>query len=128
MNGLMPELLRSLDLQHMVEKIGEGTLLDFAEYSLLRESADAKLYHLLGKVCSASQQAEASNRQGEEDLRKLQDACLRVSHLLQASCLALRRLQLDHQDQRLVREALESQLSYMQACLQRSLAGFDSSA
>ena len=128
MSGLMPELLRSLDLQPMVEKIGEGTLLDFAEYSLLRESADAKLYHLLGKVCSASQQTETSNRQGEEDLRKLQDACLRVSHLLQASCLALRRLQLDLKDQRLVREALESQLTYMQACLQRSLASFDSGA
>ncbi|MFJ4396985.1 hypothetical protein [Pseudomonas sp. NPDC089396] len=128
MSGLMPELLRSLDLQPMVEKIGEGAVLDFVEYSLLRESADAKLYHLLAKVCSASQRAEASNRQGEENLRKLQEACLRVTHLLQASCLALRRLQLDHQDQRLAREALESQLAYMQACLQRSLVSFDSSA
>jgi hypothetical protein len=61
-------------------------------------------------------------------LHKLQDACLRVAHLLQTSCLALRRLQLDHQDQRLAREALEGQLAYMQACLRRSLASFDDSA
>ncbi len=124
MSGLMAELIRSLDLQPTLEKLNEGEVLDYAQYSLLRESADAKLYHLLGKVRSAGPE-QASNLQGEEELRKLQDACLRVSHLLQASCLALRRLQLDYQDQRLAREALEGQLAYMQACLQRSLASFD---
>jgi hypothetical protein len=67
-------------------------------------------------------------QQSEQDLQTLQDACLRVSHLLQTSCLALRRLQLDYQDQRLAREALESQLAYMQACLRRSLSSFDRSA
>jgi hypothetical protein len=51
-----------------------------------------------------------------------------VSQLLQTSCLALRRLQLDYKDQRLAREALESKLAYMQACLRRSLASFDRSA
>jgi hypothetical protein len=64
----------------------------------------------------------------EQDLHELQLSCSRMSHLLQASCLALRRLQLDVQDQRLAREALEGQIAYMQACLRRSLASFDESA
>jgi len=42
--------------------------------------------------------------------------------------MALRRLPLDLQDQGLAREALESQIAYMQACLRRSLASFDESA
>jgi len=128
MSGLMPELLRSLDLQPMVESVQRGVVLDFAQYSVLRESADAKLYHLLGKLRRRGQQSDTCHQQGEDDLRKLQDACLRVCHLLQTSCLALRRLELDYQDQRLAREVLESQLAYMQACLRRSLASFDSSA
>lgn len=116
MSSLIPELLRSLDLQLTIGKVNEGAALDFAQYSLLRESADAKLHHLLGKV------------QGVEDPCKLQEACMRVSHLLQTSCLAMLRLQLDCQDQQLAREALEGQLACMQACLQRSLACFDSIA
>lgn len=46
----MLELLRSLDLQPTLEQVDQGTSLDFAQYSLLRESADAKLYHLMRKV------------------------------------------------------------------------------
>ena len=125
MSGLMRELLRSLDLQPTVDKVHNGVVLDYAQYSLLRESADAKLYHLMGKVHSKSKDHPAGNVQSEEELRKLQDACVRVAHLLQTSCLALRRLQLDYQDQRLATQALESQLAYMQACLRRSLASFD---
>jgi len=113
MKGEMQALLRSLDLQPTVEKVQEGVVLDFAQYSVLRDSADAKLYHLIGKVGGA-----------KDDLHELQEACLRVSRLLQTSCLALRRLQLDYEDQCLAREVLESQLAYMGACLQRSLASF----
>ncbi|QJQ13612.1 hypothetical protein A3L25_021240 [Pseudomonas putida] len=124
----MRELLSSLDLQPTVDKVEQGITLDFAQYSLLRDSADAKLYQLLHKVNRNGNLEPATRQQSERDLRTLQDACLRVSHLLQTSCLALRRLQLDFQDQRLAREALESQLAYMQACLRRSLASFDRSA
>jgi len=128
MSGEMRELLSSLDLQPTVDKVEQGITLDFAQYSLLRDSADAKLYQLLHKVNRNGNLEPATRQQNERDLRTLQDACLRVSHLLQTSCLALRRLQLDFQDQRLAREALESQLAYMQACLRRSLASFDRSA
>ncbi|MBH3415738.1 hypothetical protein [Pseudomonas putida] len=128
MSGEMRELLSSLDLQPTVDKVEQGITLDFAQYSLLRDSADAKLYQLLHKVNRNGNLEPATRQQSERDLRTLQDACLRVSHLLQTSCLALRRLQLDFQDQRLAREALESQLAYMQACLRRSLASFDRSA
>jgi len=128
MSGEMRELLSSLALQPTVDKVEEGVTLDFAQYSLLRDSADAKLYQLLHKVNRNGNLEPATRQQSERDLRTLQDACLRVSHLLQTSCLALRRLQLDFQDQRLAREALESQLAYMQACLRRSLASFDRSA
>ena len=128
MSGEMRELLSSLDLQPTVDKVEEGVTLDFAQYSLLRDSADAKLHQLLQEVNRNGNLEPATRQQSDRDLRTLQDACLRVSHLLQTSCLALRRLQLDFQDQRLAREALESQLAYMQACLRRSLASFDRSA
>jgi hypothetical protein len=128
MSGEMRELLSSLNMQPTVDNVEQGITLDFAQYSLLRDSADAKLYQLLHKVNRNGNLEPATRQQSERDLRTLQDACLRVSHLLQTSCLALRRLQLDFQDQRLAREALESQLAYMQACLRRSLASFDRSA
>lgn len=128
MRGQMWELLSSLDLQPTVDKVQQGVVLDFAQYSLLRDSADAKLRHLMHKVNGNTELEPTVRLQSEQDLLRLQDACLRVSHLLQTSCLALRRLQLDHQDQRLAREALESQLAYMQACLCRSLDSFDRSS
>lgn len=46
----MLELLRCLDLQPTLEQVDQGTSLDFAQYSLLRESADARFYHLMRKV------------------------------------------------------------------------------
>ncbi|MFP3449922.1 hypothetical protein SB765_33880, partial [Pseudomonas sp. SIMBA_067] len=76
-------MLRSADLQPTVDKVQEGELLDFAQYSLLRDSADAKLYHLMGKVRGHHGLEASARQQGEEDLRALQEACLRVSHLLQ---------------------------------------------
>ncbi|WP_029887737.1 MULTISPECIES: hypothetical protein [Pseudomonas] len=125
MSGAMWELLCSLDLQPTIDQIDQGVSLDFAQYSLLREAADAKFYQLMRKVEGYRVPGPIARQQSEHDLQTLQDACLRVSHLLQSSCLALRRLQLDHQDQRLAREALQSQLAYMQACLRRSLESFD---
>ncbi|HDS1817410.1 TPA: hypothetical protein QEM96_002053 [Pseudomonas putida] len=125
MKGQRQALLRSVDLQPTVDKVQEGEVLDFAQYSLLRDSADAKLYQLMGKVRSHGGLQSSVMQQGETDLFALQAACLRVSHLLQTSCLALQRLQLDHHDQCLAREVLESQVAYMQACLQRSLGSFD---
>lgn len=125
MSGRRLELVRCANVQPMMEKVQANRLLDFAEYSVLREAADAKLYHLMGKLQGSDCLDPATRLQGEEDLRKLQEACLRVSHLLQTSCLAIRRLQLDLKDQHLAREALECQLAYMQACLRRSLLSFD---
>ncbi|WP_449434083.1 hypothetical protein [Pseudomonas putida] len=133
------ELIGSLDLQPTVDKIRSNMDLDFAEYSLLREAVEAKFYHLRGKVrgngareLSAALQSEQQLRklqdasiQGEEDLRRLQDACLRVAQLIQTSCLALRQLQLDHRDLRLLREAMESQMAFMHACMHRSLANIE---
>ena len=125
MSGAMWELRCSLDLQPTIDQVDQGVSLDFAQYSLLREAADAKFYQLMRKVEGYGVPGPIARQQSEHDLQTLQDACLRVSHLLQSSCLALRRLQLDHQDQRLAREALQSQLAYMQACLRRSLESFD---
>lgn len=128
MSGLMHELLRSLDLQPTIEAVQRDSRLDFAQYALLREAADAKLYHLMGKVRHKLEQHPMDNLPVEQDLHELQQSCTRMSQLLQTSCLALRRLQLDVQEQRLAREALESQITYMKACLRRSLASFDESA
>jgi len=103
MIGQLPELLRSLNLQPTMDKVQRGTVLDYAQYSVLRDSADAKLHLLLSRVHLLSPQRAANNLHGEEELRKLQEACLRACHLLQTSCLALRRLELDCNDQRLAR-------------------------
>ncbi|MDD2134203.1 hypothetical protein [Pseudomonas kurunegalensis] len=128
MKGERGALLSSVDLQPTLDMVEQGVALDFARYSLLRDSADAKLYGLM-KTVNASSVLNAADRESSlQDFLILQDTCQRVSHLLQTSCLALRRLQLDYKDQRLAREALESQLAYMQACLRRSLASFDRSA
>lgn len=128
MKGERGALLSAVDLQPTLDMVEQGVALDFTQYSLLRDSADAKLYGLM-KTVNASSVLNAADRENSlQDFLILQDTCQRVSHLLQTSCLALRRLQLDHKDQRLAREALESQLAYMQACLRRSLASFDRSA
>ncbi|MBK4987839.1 MULTISPECIES: hypothetical protein [unclassified Pseudomonas] len=127
MTGDIWELLNSLDLQSTVAKVEQGVALDFAQHSLLREVADARFYQLMRKVSAASLEP-ATRELIEADLRALQEACLHVAHLLQISCLALRRLGLDAAEQRLAREALESQQACIQACLRRSLASFDRSA
>ncbi|RII78540.1 hypothetical protein [Pseudomonas monteilii] len=128
MKGERGALLSSVDLQPTLGMVEQGIALDFARFSLLRDSADAKLYGLM-KTVNASSVLNAADRENSlQDLLILQDACLQVSRLLQTSCLALRRLRLDHEAQCLAREALESQLACVQACLRRSLASFDRSA
>ncbi|AZL69731.1 MULTISPECIES: hypothetical protein [Pseudomonas] len=124
MNSRRLALVGSVDLQPTLEKVQKDDVLEFAEYSMLRESADAKLYQLMNKVRAGQGLAPATLFDGEEDLRRLQEASMRMAHLLQTSCLALRRLGLEQQDKHLAREALEYQLAYMQACLRRSMASF----
>ena len=128
MKGETGELFSSVDLQPTLDMVEQGVALDFARYSLLRDSADAKLYRLMKIVNDCGTLHTADRDNSLQDLLMLQDACLQVSRLLQTSCLALRRLQLDCKEQRRAREALESQLGYVKACLRRSLASFDRSA
>jgi hypothetical protein len=56
MGGRRLELVGSLDLKPTVDKVQDGIALDFAQYSLLREAADAKLYKLMASVQGASRQ------------------------------------------------------------------------
>lgn len=124
MNSRRLALVGSVDLQPTLEKVQKDDVLGFAEYSMLRESADAKLYQLMNKVRARQGQPSSTVFDGEEDLRRLQEASVRMAHLLQTSCLALRRLGLTRQDKHLAREALEYQLAHIQACLRRSMASF----
>nr|WP_256674252.1 hypothetical protein [Pseudomonas sp. DE0010] len=128
MTGEMWKLLCSLNLQTTTEKVEQGIALDHAQHSLLREVADAKFYHLMRKIEANTALEEGRRQQAEQELLALQLACTRVAHLIQTSCLALRRLNLDAEDQRLAREALESHQAFIKACLRRSLGSFDRSA
>lgn len=112
MSSSCPQLAYSANLQPALDKVQGGQTLDFAEYRVLRDSADAKLDYLLRKF------------EGQYELEQLRQASVRMAHLLQSSCLALGRLDLDPEDKRRAREALEQQLAYMQACLRRSMASF----
>lgn len=107
------ELVRSADLQSTLEKVENNQPLDFAEYRMLQDSASARLDQLLRRL------------DYPHDLEELRLASMSMAHLLQSSCLALRRLGLDEQDKRLAREALEAQMAYLQACLRRSIISFD---
>jgi len=112
MSSKYPQLVYSANLQPTLDKVQDGKALDFAEYRLLQDSADAKLDSLLRKF------------EGQYELEQLRQASVRMAHLLQSSCLALRRLGLDVEEKRHAREALEQQVAYMQACLRRSMASF----
>lgn len=107
------ELVGSADLRATVLKVESDQSLDFAEYRLLQDSANAKLDQLIRKLGHP------------DDLEELRMLSARMAHLLQSSCLALRRRKLGRPDQTLAREALEAQIAYMQACLRRSLLSFD---
>jgi hypothetical protein len=106
------QLAYSANLQPTLDKVQGDQVLDFAEYRLLQDSAEAKLDYLLRKF------------DGPQELEHLRQAGIRMAHLLQTSCLALRRLDMDAEDKRRARDALEQQLAYIQACLRRSMASF----
>ncbi|MFK8329921.1 hypothetical protein M2D63_007900 [Pseudomonas sp. BJa5] len=106
------QLAYSANLQPMLDKVHSDQVLDFAEYRLLQDSAAAKLDYLLRKFDEP------------QELEQLRQAGIRMAHLLQTSCLALRRLDMDREDKRRAREALEQQLAYIQACLRRSMVSF----
>ena len=112
MSSKYPQLVYSADLGPTLAKVQDDQVLDFAEYRLLQASADAKLDYLLCKF------------EGQYELGQLRQASIRMAHLLQSSCLAVRQLDLAPEDKRRAREALEQQLASMQACLRRSMASF----
>ncbi|WP_194790967.1 hypothetical protein [Pseudomonas sp. UFMG81] len=124
MSGLRREMVCSVGLESTLEKVQRDRLLDFAEYSLLRESADAKLYQLRGTIRKRQGLGPTSAFEGEGELEDLLETSQRMAHLLQSSCLALRRLKLERHEHQLASDALEHQLAYMQACLRRALEGF----
>lgn len=107
------ELVQSVKPQAALDKLNERGVPDFAEHRLLQDCADASFNLLLRKF------------EGQYELEQLRQVSMRMAHLLQTSCLALRRLQLSERDKGLAREALEYQLAYMHACLRRSMASFD---
>ncbi|CAM3842459.1 hypothetical protein CCOS865_03346 [Pseudomonas reidholzensis] len=107
------ELIGSLDPQPLLDTLRDQGVPDIAEHLLLQDCAEASLDLLLRK----SQQPR--------ELEALRLASIRMAHLLQTSCLALRRLELDEANKALAREALEYQLAYMHSCLRRSMASFD---
>ncbi|MCH7418299.1 hypothetical protein [Pseudomonas mosselii] len=109
------ELVRSVNPQSLLDKLSDARALDFAEYRLLQDCADAKLDELMRRF------------EGQYELEQLRQTSIRMAHLLQTSCLALRRLADNEADRSLAREALDWQLGYMRACLHRSLASLERS-
>ena len=107
------ELVSSVSPQRVLDKLNKHGVPDFAEHRLLQDCADASFNRLLGKC------------EGQYELEQLRQASIRMAHLLQTCCLALRRSKLEEADKAQAREALEYQLAYMQACLRRSMASFD---
>ncbi|MBA1194139.1 hypothetical protein G7007_14975 [Pseudomonas entomophila] len=109
-------LVRSLNLQSTKDKVRDHTVLDFAEYGVLRDSAAARLDQLV----------RAFHEHGE--FEALHQATQRMAQSLQASCLLVRRLEMSAEQRRLAYEALDQQMVYLQACLRRSLSAVKSSA
>lgn len=108
-------LVRSLSLQTTKDKVRDDTVLDFAEYGVLRDSAAARLDQLV----------RAFHTHGE--FEALHQATQRMAQSLQASCLLVRRLEMSAEQRRLAYEALDQQMVYLQACLRRSLSAVKSS-
>ncbi|WP_312935726.1 hypothetical protein [Pseudomonas sp.] len=107
------QLVGSAQLQPTMAKVDNHQPLDFAEYRILQDCANARLDQLIRKFDDL------------EDLEELRVISGRMAHLLQSSCLALRQRALERPDQALARDALLAQVAYMQACLRRSLLSFD---
>lgn len=105
----------SADLHQVLEECNVSHHLDFVEFQVLHDAADARLDALLRRY---------GNRRESEQLQQFQRACEQMAKMLQVSCLALQRAHLNAQEREQVREAFEYQVAYIQACLHRSLEGF----
>ncbi|WP_462402833.1 hypothetical protein [Pseudomonas sp. Marseille-QA0332] len=112
------ELVHSLDMRQTLAKLQDKAPLDFAEYRLLHDCVQARLDRLVRRLGGPA---------GLQELEALCQAGERMAHRLQVACLALRRLNLSEPDRQTVREALDYQIAYLQACLHRSMAGFERS-
>ncbi|KTC18026.1 MULTISPECIES: hypothetical protein [Pseudomonas] len=113
MNTPDPEMAGSAYFYDIVRQVERAQALDFAEYNVLKDSAEAKLDELMRRL------------EGLRELRQLRETGRLMGHQLQATCLALRRAELSREHKRKARDALEYQLLYLQACLRRSIASFD---
>ncbi|OLS63322.1 hypothetical protein PSEMO_14610 [Pseudomonas putida] len=105
----------SADLRQVLDECNFNHQLDFAEFQVLHDAADARLDALVRRY---------GNRRGSEQLQQFQLACEQMAKMLQVSCLAMQRAQLCEQERHQVREAYEYQVAYIQACLHRSFEGF----
>lgn len=113
MNKQDLEMAGSAFFYDVVRQVERAEALDFAEYHVLKDSAEAKLDELMRRL------------EGLRELKQFREACLEMGHRLQSACLALRRAELSPEHKDKAREALEYQVLYLQACLHRSMASFD---
>ncbi|MDU9405044.1 hypothetical protein RTH46_21390 [Pseudomonas sp. zfem004] len=125
MNSHWLALMGSADMEPTLKKLQSDAVLDFAEYSLLRESAQAKFNHLLSSLRTNPDLVHKERTDSVQKLQEVEALSLQLAALIQSSCLYLRRSGLEKPDRRLARQALECQLAYLQACLRRSLDSFD---
>lgn len=102
-------------LHQVLNEVNLNYELDFTEFQVLHDAADARLDALLRLH---------GNRRGAQQLQQFQAACEQMAKMLQVSCLAMQRAQLSEQERWLVREAYEYQVAYIQACLHRSFQDF----
>ena len=103
------------DIRQVLDEVNFNYYLDFAEFKVLHDAADARLVALLRLH---------GNRRGSQQLQQFQIACEQMAKMLQVSCLALQRAQLNEEERWQVREAYEYQVAYIQACLHRSFQDF----
>lgn len=105
----------SADLRQVLDECNFSHHLDFAEFQVLHDTADARLDALVRR--------HGSRRECQQ-LQQFQLACEQMAKTLQVSCLAMQRAQLSEQERDEVREAYEFQVAYIQACLHRSFESF----
>lgn len=103
------------DLRQVLDEVNLNYGLDFAEFQVLHDAADARLDALVRRY---------GNRRESQPLQQFQLACEQMAKMLQVSCLAMQRAHLNDQERDQVREAYEYQVAYIQACLHRSFEGF----
>lgn len=102
-------------LRQVLDEVSLNYELDFDEFQVLHDAADARLQALL---------RQHGNRCGALQLMQFQIACDQMAKMLQVSCMAMRRASLTEQERWEVREAYEYQVAYIQACLHRSFQDF----